>query len=273
MKTKNYLSLFLFTILGILLLWIINHSIETADFQKDVFSIREISVFETNYLYFIHHVLCFFPVLLLSVSNLFFPSRFHFIREWIKPIVLGSIIFCSWDIVFTELGIWAFNKKYVVANRLLGFPIEEILWFPVIGYCSLFVHALLTKKDSGKVKLIVGRILIVLFSLLMFILIALYTDRLYTAFTAWFVLAVIALFLVTKKEQELNKISTSFIVILAPMILADGLLTGLFSMEPVVLYNPMEFSEIRLLSIPIEDFAFGYAFLSVIVWLKTLINN
>ena len=57
------------------------------------------------------------------------------------------------------------------------------------------------------------------------------------------------------------------------MILFDGLLTGMFTKQALVIYNVEEFSGLRIVSIPIEDFIFGYGFLAIIILLQNWFVN
>ena len=50
----------------------------------------------------------------------------------------------------------------------------------------------------------------------------------------------------------------SFLVIMFPFFLVNGILTGMFTSEPVVWYNDVEHLQIRIATIPVEDV--GYAF-------------
>ncbi len=62
-------------------------------------------------------------------------------------------------------------------------------------------------------------------------------------------------------------------IITLPMLIMDGMLTGIFTQEALIIYNPSENSGIRIISIPIEDFLFGFSFLAFIVWIKNVINK
>ncbi len=46
----------------------------------------------------------------------------------------------------------------------------------------------------------------------------------------------------------------AFVSILIPFLLFNGALTGMFTSQPIVWYNESQFSGIRFISIPLEDF-------------------
>ncbi len=65
----------------------------------------------------------------------------------------------------------------------------------------------------------------------------------------------------------------AYIVILVPFLLANGALTGLFTEAPIVWYNNAENLGIRVLSIPLDDFAYNMLMLLLVIttheWYKT----
>ncbi|MEP7196795.1 MAG: lycopene cyclase domain-containing protein [Saprospiraceae bacterium] len=267
---KNYKLIISGVILIGLLLFILSAPIVQADFEISTDKLYDLRIEDKKYIYLLHHLFCFLPVFIISLLFPFFSTRWSFYKAWTFPIVGVSILFVIWDIIFSRLGVWGFNQEHLLGIGIINFPIEELLWFPIIGYCSLFIHALVAKS---KLKLRNYWWVIILIILTMIGFIGSYQDRFYTAFSAWVVLITIWLFYALKMEDLFDKFFVSFGVILIPMILADGYLTGMFTDQATVQYNPLEFSGIRLISIPIEDFFFGFAFLAIIVLFKSVLNR
>jgi lycopene cyclase domain-containing protein len=58
------------------------------------------------------------------------------------PLVWSILIVCAffwpWDVVATARGHWHFNEEYVLGIGFLGLPLEEWLFFPVVGFVAIF---------------------------------------------------------------------------------------------------------------------------------------
>ena len=84
-------------------------------------------------------------VLLLSLSVPFLLS-FHpnspigkDLKKLLIVIPLVSIPWLVWDVWATSRGHWAFNSDYHLGFKILNLPIEEILFFWLIPYASIFL--------------------------------------------------------------------------------------------------------------------------------------
>lgn len=87
--------------------------------------------------------------------------------------------------------------------------------------------------------------------------IILHYNQLYTAIN-YSALVLVLTYTVFKVPHVLNTFFITFLIVLIPFSLVNGILTGSFIDEPVVYYNNAENLGIRLGTIPIEDV--GYAF-------------
>jgi lycopene cyclase domain-containing protein len=56
----------------------------------------------------------------------------------LKALLVVSGPFWIWDLVVTARGHWTFNEQYVLGITLLGMPVEEWLFFPVVAFVSIF---------------------------------------------------------------------------------------------------------------------------------------
>lgn len=84
---------------------------------------------------------------LVLAATLLFPLLISFhprLRIYRTPLrlvvsILGMCVpFWIWDAVVTARGHWAFNPEYVVGWSAFALPIEEILFFVVIGFNAIF---------------------------------------------------------------------------------------------------------------------------------------
>lgn len=61
----------------------------------------------------------------------------------------------------------------------------------------------------------------------------------------------------------MNKFWITYLVLLLPFFIVNGILTGTGPDNPVVWYNNAENLQLRILTIPVEDFAYG---MTLILW-------
>ena len=74
-------------------------------------------------------------------------------------------------------------------------------------------------------------------------------------------------------SKSINRFYISFLFILIPFIAINGILTGSYIDGEVVWYNNDENLGIRLFTIPIEDFAYGFSLLQLILLAKARIKR
>lgn len=98
-------------------------------------------------------------------------------------------------------------------------------------------------------------------------------DKLYTAIN-YTVLVLLLTYTVFKVPAVLNTFFITFLIILIPFALVNGILTGTFIDEPVVMYNNAENLGIRLGTIPIEDAGYAFSMLLMsLVLIKKMESN
>jgi lycopene beta-cyclase len=70
-----------------------------------------------------------------------FDAKLGLYRQWraLGLAIIGmSLPFWIWDIVAVARGHWWFSQQYTVGLQLLGLPVEEWLFFPIVGFVSIF---------------------------------------------------------------------------------------------------------------------------------------
>ena len=222
-------------------------------------------------LYLILNILTIAIPLVLS-----FDKKVHFYSFWkflFPSLLITMTLFIVWDVIFTDLGVWGFNERYHSQMILFGLPLEEYLFFITVPYASVFTIYVI---DQYFPAIRLNKIQIRLFSIILIVsllLIAIiYHRKAYTVVNFVFTALVIGLVLV-KKPELLSRFFISYLVILIPFGLVNGILTGSFIEDQVVWYNNQENLGIRLGSIPVEDIFYGMTLILLNFFLTETFRN
>ena len=187
------------------------------------------------------------------------------IKRIIPAIILPLIVFIVWDVFFTDMGVWGFNETYLTGINLINLPIEEWLFFVTVPYACLFTYfavKVLKPIDGNwgwKLALIIaGGLLVIGIA---------NVGKWYTSVT-FISLALVLILLALKRKQYLGQFFFSYLFILIPFFLMNGVLTGSWIVDEVVWYNDAENLGIRLGTIPVEDAFYGMLLLllNTVIW-------
>ena len=197
-----------------------------------------------------------------------FHPKLQFYKKWrslFPAIAIMMVIFIIWDVLFTQIGVWGFNEAYITGIYLFNLPLEEWLFFICIPYACIFTHYSLQyffSKFSLSEK---STNIIYLFLLTALILVLWYAyDRWYTFIN--FTYAIILLGIVYNTNRNLlQHFVPTFLVILLPFFVVNGVLTGSGIDGQVVWYNNAENLGIRLFTIPIEDIIYAFSMLLTVL--------
>ncbi len=180
----------------------------------------------------------------------------HFIGRW-KAILAGllpmAIFFLLWDIQFTAKGIWGFNDRYLLGINGLGLPLEEYLFFFLIGFCCLFVYESLNHLIQIPIKEKYFKGIFLIIGCLDILVAILNYDRAYTFSALGLNGLMILCFVIGYKSWSWKKFFIGYSFSFIPFSIVNGILTGGFTPEPVVWYHPAENLGIRMGTIPVED--------------------
>jgi len=189
-----------------------------------------------------------------------FDKRVHFFTSWkylIPSLVITMGFFIVWDAIFTGRGVWGFNERYHSNIILLGLPVEEILFFITVPYASIFtIYVIESYFPNFRLSGSQARILSLILMTILLTVAVIHIRRAYTAVNFIASATLIGLVLLLNPEI-LRRFFLSYLVILVPFGLVNGILTGSFIQEPVVWYNDHESLGIRLGTIPVEDIFYG----------------
>ncbi|MDX2248583.1 MAG: lycopene cyclase domain-containing protein [Bacteroidia bacterium] len=201
--------------------------------------------------------------LLLNISTLgmtlalSFDKRVAFFRQWralFPAIVIVGAGFILWDILFTRMGVWAFNTDFTLGLPIWGLPLEEWMFFVTVPYACVFVYACLKvyiSKDYLKPISSAISYGVLIISLIVGII---HLGKWYTS-TTFLVLAILMsanIWII--KPSYIGRFYVSYMVSLIPFLIVNGILTAL----PVVIYNDLENLGLRIGTIPVEDTAYGF---------------
>lgn len=218
-------------------------------------------------------------LLILSILvplALSFDTKVAFWKHWpalLPSLLITALLFIPFDIYFAKLMIWGFNPRYHSGIILMHLPLEEWLFFIVIPYASIFIHYVLIAYFPDKnITVPATRIITIILITLILIVIALNHDRIYSL-TYFSLFISVLLISVLWQKGILGRFYFSFIVILLPFMIVNGILTGSFIEEEVVWYNTNEITGLRIFTIPIEDFAYGFSLIMINLLLMNYIQD
>ncbi|AUP81079.1 lycopene cyclase domain-containing protein [Flavivirga eckloniae] len=213
----------------------------------------------------------------LSIPFLFsFHPKLNFYKRW-KPlfisIFISMLLFIPWDIIFTINGIWGFNEDYFLGVKLFSLPIEEWLFFICIPYACTFTHyALLYYFPNMKLSQGVTKTVSYLLIMLLVIL-SIYNSTKWYTFINFMLAAMLIIKVIKKNSALLSNYYLTFLVMLIPFFIVNGILTGSFITEEVVWYNNSENLNIRLFTIPIEDTIYAFTLILLNLFIMKLLES
>jgi len=179
----------------------------------------------------------YFLILAASLAGplaLSFDKKVAFYKQWryvFQAMIIPALLYIIWDAYFTKLGVWSFNEKYITGMKLIGLPLEEILFFFIVPYCCIFIYACIRSYYPNLTN----------------------KKRANEILKALAVLLLIILFPNYFKSFDAVSFIVAYAVCLIPFLVVNGFLTAL----PVVKYNDAENLGIRIYTIPFEDVFYG----------------
>lgn len=216
----------------------------------------------------------YFWINLLSISVpllVSFHPKLKLYKNWgalFTAILIAMIPFIIWDEYFTQKEYWGFNPEYLSGVYLLSLPIEEWLFFVCIPYACIFTHYSMLTLFSFKLEVsdkAVKNITNYLAMLFVGLLVLNY-DKAYTAVDMAFALLVLLLVYFTKRKL-LNNFFITFLIMLIPFFVVNGILTGTGIVDEVVWYDNSQNLGYRLGTIPVEDMAYAFSLILLVLFL------
>ena len=190
-----------------------------------------------------------------------FHPKIKFYTTWkplFKAIALVAILFLTFDSLFTSWGVWNFNPRYLTGIHLFNLPLEEILFFVCIPYACLFTYFCINTFFDIRWNPKLENILCLGLSLILLIVGLIFRQKIYTSTTLISTGLSCLLIKFAYRVDWFGKSVTVFGLLLIPFFLVNGILTGTGLTEPVVQYNNDQNLGIRVFTIPVEDFFYGF---------------
>ena len=204
-----------------------------------------------------------FEYLLFNLIVVAGPVGFQFNRQikqishWRVKLMANGIVmvpYVIWDALVTGSH-WWFNEAYTLDFRLLGLPIEEWLFFITVPFGCLLVWETLPETRLSMQLRPLRHIRTVLYATLPIGIWVFSTGRQYTGLVLCCFGMVGLADTLLRTHLLLQPKTYLYLAIVAGLILVfNGYLTA----RPVVLYDKAYQSGYRILTIPVEDFGYGF---------------
>lgn len=181
-----------------------------------------------------------------------------------------GVPFIIWDTIATKRGDWFFNSKYVNTIRIFDLPLEEVLFFITVPYACLFLYeGIKFFVFDTKVK-ILPKIVTTSTGLIFILLGVHFIFTPYTS-TVFFVTGFSFIMLSYCFNFLLENVHYYIFLILTFILffIFNSLLTGI----PIVLYSKDAITNIRIGTIPIEDFFYNFSMLTLYLGIYEIVNR
>lgn len=193
-----------------------------------------------------------------------FEHRITYYKQWkylFPAIAITAFVFIVWDYWFTVMGVWEFNPRYVLGFFLFELPLEEWLFFITVPFASVFIYEVLNYFVKKDVLQPIAKATTLFLIPFLFVVGMLNLDKWYTSVNLLVGSGTLALHYIFFQTKYLGRFYLAYLVHLIPFLLVNGVLTGGFTEEAVVIYNNEENLGIRIFTIPIEDTVYAMTLL------------
>ncbi len=213
----------------------------------------------------------YFIVILASLIGPFalsFDKKIHFYTYWrylFPAIFIVAIPFIFWDEIFTQWGVWGFNKDYLNGFFIGNLPIEEVCFFIFVPYACVFIYEVLVGYFTLEKLQNVAKYFAPFVSILALVIGTLYFDRIYTMLACYLAALLSLLTYYYFKSRWFSNFILTYFIVQIPFFIVNGILTGMMTENPIVWYNESEITGFRVGTIPIEDFFYNFSMLLLVV--------
>jgi len=203
-----------------------------------------------------YEYLIFNFIVILGPIVFSFDQKVRYVKKWgysLRAVFMALIPFILWDMAVAGRH-WWFNENLTLNKTLLGLPPGEWLFFITVPFASLFVWEIIAVfKENHKINFIIYLNIFVTFLLPLSIYLF-YIGKEYTGLVLFslFIIFILDVLLKTRLFYQ-KRVYLYLAIYLGLVFIFNSYLTA----RPLVLYNEDTMLNIRLFTIPIEDFGFG----------------
>ncbi|MEO0236936.1 MAG: lycopene cyclase domain-containing protein [candidate division WOR-3 bacterium] len=181
-----------------------------------------------------------------------------------------GIPFIIWDSVATKRGDWFFNSKYVNTTRIFDLPLEEVLFFITVPYACLFLYEgikffVFDTKVKPLPKIVITSVGLTFILLGVYFIFTPYTSTIFFVTGLTFIMLSYCFNFLLKNVHYYIFLVLIFIL----FFIFNSLLTGI----PIVLYSKKAITNLRIGTIPVEDFFYNFSLLTLYLGIYELINR
>ena len=186
-----------------------------------------------------------------------FNHQIRHISHWRLKLLTNGIVlipYILWDVLVTGSH-WWFNERYTFDFRMFGLPIGEWLFFITVPYgCLLVWETLPDAKLSTRLRSL-RHVRTVLYTALPIGVWVFNTGKQYTGLVL-FCVGLVGLTDTLLRTEVLMQLKTYiYLGIVSGLIL---IFNGYLTARPVVLYGEAYQMGYRIMTIPVEDFGYGF---------------
>ena len=205
-----------------------------------------------------------FPILLLFEKRIRFYTK---LKPLAAALFMVGIFFVGWDVFATYRGHWLFNPAYVSDIKMLGLPVEEILFFVTVPYSCIFVFDSIIHFVGDKNLFSPRKWLFPVIGALIILCAFGFYGKEYTFLAILSVgLSILSVSILSVKLFSSRAYWIYTILTLVLFLVFNYILTSV----PVVQYSSSAITGFRVTTIPIEDFLFNFSmltdYLTVYIW-------
>lgn len=196
------------------------------------------------------------PLILSFEKNLKFYTKLPF---YFFSVLIVSTAYIIWDSIATIRGDWGFNPEYLNGLYFFNLPIEEILFFITVPYSCIFIYETIGFYIKEK-KLSFNKYVFIFALIILLINAYAFKDQIYTMTVSFYAASffLISILLFDKLILSRNFWITIFITFV-PFFIVNYILTSV----PIVTYNSESIWNVRITTIPAEDFIYSFSMISL----------